>query len=212
MTDRSFCPPKLRDLYLTCIAPAVSQPNSPVVASAVVIEQRIFLIRGRKIMLDRDLAALYEVETRALNQAVRRHIDRFPPDFMFQLTTEEIEDWKSQIVISNRERMGVRKPPLAFTEYGVAMLSSVLTSERAVQVNIAIMRAFGRLRSMLLTQVELARRLDDLEARYDQQFTVVFDAIRELVAPEPDERARRIGFGADTETSSRGAVTTAPAT
>jgi hypothetical protein len=190
----------------------VSQPNSPVVASALVIEQRIFLIRGRKVMLDRDLAVLYEVETRALNQAVRRHIDRFPSDFMFQLTTEEIEDWKSQIVISNRERMGVRKPPLAFTEYGVAMLSSVLTSERAVQVNIAIMRAFGRLRSMLLTQVELTRRLEDLEARYDQQFTVVFDAIRELMAPEPDELARRIGFGADTETSSCGAVTSAPAT
>lgn len=148
-------------------------------------------------MLDRDLAVLYEVATRALNQAVRRHIDRFPPDFMFQLTSEEIEDWKSQIVISNRERMGVRKPPLAFTEYGVAMLSSVLTSERAVQVNIAIMRAFGRLRSMLLTQVELVHRLDDLETRYDQQFAVVFDAIRELVASPPDEPARRIGFGVD---------------
>jgi hypothetical protein len=139
----------------------VSQPHSPVIASALVIEQRIFLICGRKVMLDRDLAALYEVETRALNQAVRRHIDRFPPDFMFQLTTEEIEDWKSQLVISNRERMGVRKPLLAFTEYGLAMLSRVLTRERAVQVNIAIMRAFGRLRSMLLTQVEFACRLDD---------------------------------------------------
>jgi hypothetical protein len=121
---------------------------------------------------------------------------------MFQLTADEVEDWKSQIVISNRERMGVRKPPLAFTEFGVAMLSSVLTSERAVQVNIAIMRAFGRLRSMLLTQVELARRLDELEARYDQQFTVVFDAIRELVSSPDDEPMRRIGFGAggDAET------------
>ena len=163
-------------------------------------------------MLDRDLAVLYEVETRALNQAVRRHIDRFPPDFMFQLTADEVEDWKSQIVISNRERMGVRKPPLAFTEYGVAMLSSVLTSERAVQVNIAIMRAFGRLRSMLLTQVELARRLDGLGARYDQQFAVVFDAIRELVASPPDEPSRRIGFDADGEASSRNSSTRTPST
>jgi hypothetical protein len=110
-------------------------------------------------------------------------------------------------VISNRERMGVRKPPLAFTEYGVAMLSSVLTSERAVQVNIAIMRAFGRLRSMLLTQVELARRLDDLEGRYDLQFAVVFDAIRELVASPPDQPTHRIGFGAETENISSGMLT-----
>jgi hypothetical protein len=95
--------------------------------------------------------------------------------------------------------MGIRKPPLAFTEYGVAMLSSVLTSERAVQMNLAIMRAFGRLRSMLLTQVELARRLDDLEARYDQQFEVVFDAIRELVTSPPDEPSHRIGFDTDAE-------------
>lgn len=104
----------------------LSEP--PITTSAVVIEQRIFLLRGRKVMLDRDLAVLYEVATRALNQAVRRHIDRFPPDFMFQLTSEEIEDWKSQIVISNRERMGVRKPPLAFTEYG----NSASTASRAV--------------------------------------------------------------------------------
>src|SRR5215469_15523513 len=100
----------------------MSPASLPAVASEAAIEQRIFLLRGRKVMIDRDLAALYGVETRALNQAVRRHIDRFPADFMFQLTAAELEDWKSQIVISNRERMGVRRPPLAFTEYGVAML------------------------------------------------------------------------------------------
>jgi len=188
----------------------VPETESPLVVSAIAIEQRIFLLRGRKVMIDRDLATLYEVETRALNQAVRRHIDRFPPDFMFQLTSDEVDDWKSQIVISNRERMGIRKPPLAFTEYGVAMLSSVLTSERAVQVNIAIMRAFGRLRSMLLTQVELARRLDDLEARYDQQFEVVFDAIRELVASPPDEPSHRIGFDTDAEASKHNSSTRKP--
>jgi hypothetical protein len=190
MTEPLVVWPILRDTF-TEPSRTVPESESKLVASTAAIEQHIFLLRGRKVMLDRHLAALYDVETRAP-------------------TADEIEDWKSQIVISNRERMGVRKPPLAFTEYGVAMLSSVLTSERAVQVNIAIMRVFGRLRSMLLTQVELARRLDDLEARYDQQFAVVFDAIRELVAPPPDEPARRIGVGVDA--SLRDALTAKPAT
>jgi len=144
-------------------------------------------------MLDRDLALLYGVETRALNQAVRRNIKRFPEDFMFQLTKEEMEIWKSQIVISNKERMGLRKRPYAFTENGVAMLSSVLNSERAITVNIQIMRTFTRLREMLATHKELARRLDELEKKYDAQFKVVFDALRQLMAvPEP--KKKRIGF------------------
>ena len=141
------------------------------------IEKRIYLIRGHKVMLDRDLAALYEVETRVLNQAVKRNAARFPDDFMFQLTAEEMREWKSQIVISKEDIMGLRKRPYAFTENGVAMLSSVLNRERAVQVNIRIMRTFTRLREMIATHKDLAGRLDDLEKKYDAQFRVVFDAI-----------------------------------
>src|SRR5882724_11512935 len=116
------------------------------------IERRIYLIRGQKVMLDSDLAELYQVETRALNQAVRRNLDRFPEDFMFQLSEQELENWRSQIVMSNpTSRMGLRRPPYAFTEHGVAMLSSVLNSVRAVQMNILIIRAFVQLRELLAT-------------------------------------------------------------
>ncbi len=159
-----------------------------------IIENKILFIRGKKVMLDRDLAILYGVETRALNQAIRRNIKRFPEDFMFQLTKEEMEIWKSQIVISNKEKMGLRKRPYAFTENGVAMLSSVLNSERAVTVNIQIMRTFTKLREMLLTHKELARRLGDLEKKYDTQFKVVFDAIRQLMTPPEDPKKKKIGF------------------
>jgi hypothetical protein len=125
-----------------------------------VIERRIYLIRGQRVMLDRDLAELYGVTTAALNQAVRRNLDRFPQDFMFQLDEEEFEDWISQIVISNPGlKMGARRRPLAFTEQGVAMLSSVLRSKRAIQVNIAIMRAFVTFREMLATHKDLADKL-----------------------------------------------------
>jgi len=144
-------------------------------------------------MLDRDLADLYGVSTKRLNEQVRRNITRFPSDFMFQLTEDETVGLRSQIATSNGGRGGRRYLPLVFTEQGVAMLSSVLTSERAVQVNIAIMRTFIRLRRMLATHKELARKLDDLERRYDRKFKVVFVAIRELIArTEPAQR--RIGF------------------
>ena len=171
------------------------------------IERMILLVRGQKVMLDRDLAVLYDVETRTLNQAVKRNLDRFPGDFMFELTWEEVEALpavskvvpeatrrsRSQSVILKRGR-NVKFRPRVFTEQGVAMLSSVLRSKRAVRVNIEIMRAFVRLRSILAAHVDLARRLDDLEARYDKQFAVVFQAIRELMA-QPDETAKgRIGF------------------
>jgi hypothetical protein len=158
------------------------------------VERQIYLIRGHKVMIDRDLAALYGVETRTLNQGVRRNIRRFPGDFMFQLNRQEMAIWKSQIVISNREKKGLRKPPLVFTEQGVAMLSSILKSERAIQVNIAIMRAFVKLREILSTHKDLARKLEELEKKYDKQFKVVFDAIRELMEPGPAPRRRRIGF------------------
>jgi len=148
-------------------------------------------------MLDSDLAALYGVELRALNQAVKRNPGRFPPDFMFSLTRQELAHLRSQDVISNAPspgRGGRRTSPFAFTEQGVAMLSSVLKSERAVQVNVEIMRAFVRLRCMAAQNLVLARRLDELESKYDRQFKVVFDAIRELMTPPAPTPKRRIGF------------------
>ena len=156
------------------------------------IEQAILLIREEKVILDAELAVLYGVETKVLVQAVKRHIYRFPPDFMFQLTKEEFDHLRSQIVTSSRWG-GRRYPPYAFTEQGVAMLSSVLNSPRAIQVNIEIMRAFIRLRRMLASHAELARKLAALEKKYDAQFKAVFDAIRQLMAP-PAPKCRRIGF------------------
>ena len=171
-----------------------------------VIERRIYLIRDQKVMLDSDLAELYKVETRVFNQAVKRNLHRFPADFMFQLTDEKVESLRSQIVISNeaeslrsqfatskKGRGGRRYAPYAFTEQGVAMLSSVLNSERAIEVNIAIMRAFVKLREVLATHRDLARKLEEMEKKYDAQFRVVFDAIRELMKP-PTAPRRKIGF------------------
>ncbi len=159
---------------------------------ALQAERRILLIRQQRVMLSDDLAALYGVETKALNRAVRRNAGRFPNDFMFQLTNEEWGDLKCQFGTSSWG--GSRVPPYAFTEQGVAMLSSVLHSPRAVQVNIAIMRAFVRLREMLLTNADLARKLADLERRYDSQFKAVFDAIRQLMTPPPAPPKPEIGF------------------
>lgn len=171
--------------------------NTRAILPAERIERSILLVRGQKVMLDEDLATLYEVQVKVLNQAVRRNIDRFPEDFMFQLTDEEFANLRSQIVTLKTGRGQHRKyPPYAFTEQGVAMLSSVLRSKRAVQVNIEIMRAFVRLRQMLASNAELARKLAALENKYDAQFKVVFDAIRELMSPPPAKR-RRIGFRAD---------------
>lgn len=157
------------------------------------IERAILLIRGQKVLLDRDLADLYEVPTKVFNQAVQRNLQRFPEDFMFQLSIEEWQSLRSQIVTSNRG--GRRYPPYAFTEQGVAMLSSVLNSERGILVNIEIMRAFVRLRQLMASHADLARKLADLERRYDKQFQVVFEAIRQLMTP-PDPPRRPIGFQA----------------
>jgi len=161
-----------------------------------VIQQRIFVIRGQKVMIDRDWASLYGVQTKVLNQAVRRNIERFPRDFMFQMTKEEFENWKSQFVTSNSDKMGLRKRPLVFTEHGILMLSSVLNSDRAIQVNIAIMRTFVRLREFLASHKDLARKLEELEKKYDAQFKAVFDAIRQIMTP-PEPPKRRIGFSAN---------------
>jgi phage regulator Rha-like protein len=156
------------------------------------IEKAILLIRRQKVMLDVDLAALYGVETKMLVRAVKRNINRFPTDFMFQLNKEEFDNLRFHFGTSS-DWGGRRYPPYAFTEQGVAMLSSVLHSQRAIQVNIEIMRAFIRLRQMLASHAELARKLDALEKKYDAQFKQVFEAIRQLMAP-PEPKRRPIGF------------------
>ncbi len=168
-------------------------PPSQQLVPAEVIERRIYLIRGQKVMLDRDLAELYGVPTFRLNEAVKRNRNRFPGDFMFQLSPQETLALTSQFAMSKSGRGGRRTPPFAFTEQGVAMLSSVLNSERAVLVNIAIMRAFVRLREILSTHKDLARKLEEMEQKYDAQFKMVFDAIRRLMAPKA-RRRRPIGF------------------
>jgi hypothetical protein len=159
------------------------------------IAHSIRVVRGVRVLLDQELAGLYGVETRVLNQAVRRNAIRFPPDFMFQLTVDELYRLRSQIVIS-KTHGGRRWTTTAFTEQGVAMLSSVLRSPRAVAVNIEIMRAFVELRRTLETTAGLARKIEELERRYDGQFKGVFEAIRQLMSP-PKTPARRIGYRRD---------------
>ena len=158
------------------------------------IERSILLIRGHKVMLDADLADLYGVTTFNLNKAVKRNMDRFPADFMFQLTADEARALRFQIGMSKpKGRGGRRYLPYVFTEQGVAMLSSVLRSKRAVQVNVEIMRTFVRLRQMLSSHAALARKLETLEKKYDAQFKVVFEAIRQLMTPS-EPKKRKIGF------------------
>lgn len=171
-----------------------------VAVSEYEVENTICFMRGKKVILDRDLAGLYGVSTKVLNQAVKRNIKRFPVDFMFQFTSREMQNWKSQIVTSNSDKMGLRKLPFAFTEQGVAMLSGLLNSDRAIQVNIAIMRAFVKLRAILTANKELARKLEQLEKktdRHDEEIRVIFEAIRQLMAPPPEPRKRKIGFIVD---------------
>lgn len=155
------------------------------------IRQAILLVRGQKVMLDRDLAALYGTETRVLNQAVKRHAERFPSDFMFQLTREEIRNLSQFVISSPTSKHAPRM--YAFTEQGVAMLSGVLNTPRAIRVNIGIMRTFVQLRQLLASHADLARKLAELEKKYDAQFQVVFDAIRQLMTP-PERPKRHIGF------------------
>jgi hypothetical protein len=158
-----------------------------------IVERKIFLLRGQKVMLSPHLAELYEVEPRALIQAVKRNPDSFPEDFMFQLDRAEFANLKSQIVISSWGGSR-RAAPYAFTEQGVAMLSSVLKSKRAIRVNVAIMRAFVQLRQILTANKDLARKLEALEQKYDKQFKVVFDFIRQLMPPDRRAAKRPIGF------------------
>lgn len=157
-----------------------------------VIDQRIYLVRGHKVMFDVDLALLYGVSTKALNQAVKRNLGRFPEDFMFRLNTDEAAAMRSQSVTASRRNIG--RPPYAFTEHGALMLASVLNSPVATQASIQVVRAFVRLRRILSENQDLARKLEELEGKYDRRFKIVFKAIRELMTP-PDSTARKkIGF------------------
>jgi hypothetical protein len=187
-------------------------PNTTPLVPIEIIEKRILLLRGQKVMIDEDLAELYGVALKALIQAVKRNAERFPEDFMFQLTVQEVTRLRSQIVTSNQNTMVTTEPydtkdendvlqgrggrrylPYAFTEQGVAMLSSVLNSRRAVIVNIEIMRAFVKLRELIHSHADLARKLEALEKNYDTQFRIVFDAIRKMMQPPVPPR-RKIGF------------------
>jgi hypothetical protein len=174
----------------------VSKAARPLMITDELVTNKIHLIREQKVMLDRDLAELYQVETRTLNQAVRRNIDRFPADFMFQLTEKEFQEWKSQIVTSKSERMSLRKRPLAFTEQGVAMLSSVLNSETAIRVNIQIIRVFTRMRQILLTHKDILLQLEKMERKltgHDEDIQLIFKYLKQLLNP-PQQPRKRIGF------------------
>ena len=162
-------------------------------SNIIPIQQSIHLIRGQEVMIDADLARLYGVQTKVLMQSVKRHSDRFPEDLMFQMTKEELEYWRSQIVTSNPSaKMGLRRKPYVFTEQGIAMLSSVLNSSVAVKVNIQIMRAFVQFRRMLSSNQELLEKITAMEAKYDEQFRIVFEAIRSMI--EQKTPKRQIGF------------------
>jgi hypothetical protein len=163
------------------------------IVSTELISSKIYFIRGVKVMLDRDLAVLYDVQTKALKQAVRRNIQRFPEDFMFELSKHEFADWRSQFVTSNSDKMGLRYSPMAFTEQGVAMLSSVLRSDRAILVNIQIMRTFTKLRHMIAGHEELKKAVDELREQTDERFEVVFSVLDKLLADNEKPR-KKIGF------------------
>jgi len=171
---------------------------SRAVVPAERIAQSIIVLRGHKVMLDADLAALYGVQTRALNQAIKRNLDRFPADFMFRLSARELETWRSQVVISKPSaKMGLRRAPFAFTEHGALMAASVLNSPRAVEMSVFVVRAFVRLRELARNHVELATKLDALERRvegHDEDLEEMFEALRALIAPA-GRPPRQIGFG-----------------
>ncbi len=160
---------------------------------SIEIERSIHVTRGEKAMLDSDLAKLYRVSTKRLNEQFRRNVNRFPRDFAFRLTPQEFTRLKSQFATSSSEWGGRRYPPVAFTEHGALMLASVLNSPIAIEASIQVVRAFVRLRELLASHKDLARRLDELEAKFDEQFAVVFDAIRQLMSP-PVEEKRELGY------------------
>ncbi|MBX4200900.1 ORF6N domain-containing protein [Candidatus Parcubacteria bacterium] len=164
-----------------------------VIISSERIVGKIYIIRNRKVMLDRDLAELYGVKTKVLNQAVKRNMKRFPEDFMFQLNKDELKNWRSQIVTSKSEKMGLRQLPLVFTEQGVAMLSSVLNSDRAIHVNVQIIRTFTRIREFLATNEALQRKMMEMEKNYDSKIKKIFDVLEFLLA-DGKKPSKGIGF------------------
>jgi hypothetical protein len=180
--------------------------NDNVTLKEDAIINRIYLIRGMKVMLDRDLADMYGVETRRLNEQVRRNLQRFPCDFMFQMTSIELENWMSQNAISNREKKGLRKPPLCFTEQGIAMLSSVLNSETAISVNIQIIRIFTEMRKTIINNQDILLKMnflenkinehDNINAQYKEDIDLIFKTLRQIIQPDPEPR-KRIGFRPD---------------
>ena len=168
------------------------------IVPAELIERKIYLIRDKKVMLDSDLAKLYDVETKVLNQAVKRNIARFPEDFMFQLNKEEASELSRSQIVTLKRGQNIKYLPHAFTENGVAMLSSILNSERAIQVNIQIMRTFTKIRKMLASHKDLKQKIEEMEKKYDSQFKIVFTAIKELMSP-PEKPVRKIGFKTEKE-------------
>ena len=174
--------------------------KNPIIIPEEFIQQKIYVIRGKKVMIDRDLGELYKLPNKHLNQQVKRNIQRFPDDFMFQLTKEEWESLKSQFVTSKKGRGGIRKLPYAFTEQGVAMLSSVLHSDRAIHVNIQIMRTFVKIKEMMSSHKVLAQKIEELEQKYkkhDEHFVVVFSAIKKLLEEPQKSKSSKIGFHTD---------------
>jgi len=175
----------------------------PIIIAEEAVISKIYVIRGQKVMLDRDLAELYGVETKALKQAVRRNIDRFPPDFMFEMAEEELDTWRSQFVTSKEDRQGLRYAPFCFTEQGVTMLSCILNSERAISINILIIRVFTRLREMVLTHKDFLIKLEQIEKamlqqdsrtnKHEEEIKLILEALKELLNP-PTEPRPRIGF------------------
>lgn len=166
--------------------------NSLIIPSERIVG-KIYIIRNRKVMIDRDLAELYGVKTMVLNQAVKRNLKRFPEDFMFQMDKDEFENWKSQIVISKSDKMGLRRPPYVFTEQGVAMLASVLNSDRAISVNIQIIRTFVKIRELMETNQSLYRKIKDMEQKYDGQIKEIFSKLK-LLQTEKSKPKKQIGF------------------
>ena len=158
------------------------------------IINKIYVIRGQKVMLDRDLAELYDVETRRLKEQVRRNINRFPEEFMFELTKEELEEWRNEYASSNRDVMGIRIAPFVFTEYGILMLSSVLNSEKAVQMNIQILRTFVQLRKLANNYEEILAKIKRMESQYNEQFGEIYEALQRLMSKPERSPRKQIGY------------------
>jgi len=170
--------------------------TKPMAVADEVIMNKIYLVRGQKVMIDRDLAELYGVETKRLKEAVRRNITRFPPDFLFEMDKEEFENWRTQNATSKEDKQGLRYAPFCFTEQGVTMLSCVLNSERAIAVNIQIIRIFTRIREMLLTHKDILLQLEKIERKlgqHDEDIQLIFDYLKQLLNP-PQEPRPRVGF------------------